>query len=75
MLRKDYLTFLNCILLSMGAAFLPLVVLIRLFVLPYQLALAFLISSRKVFPRSVTFCVRTPWGSGLPAPPAQPLQV
>jgi Flp pilus assembly protein TadD len=67
MLRKDYLTFLNCVLLSMGAAFLPLVVLIRLFVLPYQLALAFLICSEIYFLVLVTFCVRTLWGSGLPA--------
>ena len=31
MLRKDYLTLLNCVLLSMAAAFLPLAVLSRLF--------------------------------------------
>src|SRR5271167_4430890 len=66
MLRRDYLSFLNCVLLSMAAAFLPLVVLGR-FVLfgHYQLALAFLGAAGIYFLILVTCCVRTVWGSGL----------
>jgi Flp pilus assembly protein TadD len=66
MLRRDYLTFLNCVLLSMAAAFLPLTVLSR-FVLVghYQLALAFLGAAEIYFLVLVTCCVRTVWGSGL----------
>jgi Flp pilus assembly protein TadD len=66
MLRKDYLTLLNCVLLSMAAAFLPLAVLSR-FVLfgPSLLALAILIAAEIYFLVLVTFCVRTLWGTGL----------
>jgi len=66
MLRRDYLTFLNCVLLSMAAAFLPLTALSR-FVLfgHYRLALAFLGAAEIYFLILVTCCVRTLWGSGL----------
>jgi Flp pilus assembly protein TadD len=66
MLRRDYLTLLNCVLLSMAAAFLPLAVLSR-FVLfgPSLLALAILIAAEIYFLVLVTFCVRTLWGTGL----------
>ncbi len=66
MLRKDYLTLLNCVLLSMAAAFLPLAVLSR-FVLfgSSLLALAILIAAEIYFLVLVTFCVRTLWGTGL----------
>jgi Flp pilus assembly protein TadD len=66
MLRKDYLTLLNCVLLSMTAAFLPLTVLSRLFLFPgYALALAILVAGELYFLLLVTFCVRTLWGTGL----------
>jgi tetratricopeptide (TPR) repeat protein len=66
MLRKDYLTLLNCVLLSMAAAFLPLAVLSR-FVLfgPSLLALAILIAAEIYFLVLVAFCVRTLWGTRL----------
>jgi len=65
-LRRDYLTLLNCVLLSMSAAFLPLALLSR-FVLfgSYQWALALLGASEIYFLILVMFCVRTLWGSGL----------
>lgn len=66
MLRRDYLTLLNCVLLSMAAAFLPLAVLSR-FVLfgYYRLALALLAASEIYFLILVAYGVRTLWGSGL----------
>ncbi|MGB6944975.1 MAG: tetratricopeptide repeat protein [Bryobacteraceae bacterium] len=67
MLRRDYLSFLNCVLLSMAAAFLPLAVLIRF--LPfagYGLAFSLLGIAEIYFLILVTCCVRTLWGSGLP---------
>jgi tetratricopeptide (TPR) repeat protein len=67
MLRKDYLTLLNCVLLSMAAAFLPLAVLSRIFLLSNLFALAFLAAAEIYFLVLVTLCVRTLWGSGLVA--------
>jgi len=66
MLRRDYLTFLNCVLLSMAAAFLPLAVLTRFLLFGnYWLALVFLGAGNIYFLILVTCCVRTLWGSGL----------
>jgi Flp pilus assembly protein TadD len=65
MLRKDYLTLLNCVLLSMAAAFLPLVVLSRIFLFSSLLAMAILVAAEIYFLVLVTFCVRTLWGTGL----------
>jgi len=66
MLRKDYLTLLNCVLLSMAAAFLPLAVLSRLLpFLGYGLALAILVTAEIYFLILVAYCVRTLWGTGL----------
>jgi len=66
MLRKDYLTLLNCVLLSMAAAFLPLAVFSRFFIFgPNALALAVLIAAEIYFLILVTLCVRTLWGTGL----------
>jgi tetratricopeptide (TPR) repeat protein len=67
MLRKDYLTLLNCVLLSMAAAFLPLALLSRIFLFSNLLALAILVAGDIYFLLLVTFCVRTLWGSGLRA--------
>ncbi|HTB20098.1 MAG TPA: tetratricopeptide repeat protein, partial [Bryobacteraceae bacterium] len=65
-LRRDYLSFLNCVLLSMTAAFAPLVVLSRFVPFgEYQLALVFLGAAEIYFLILVMFCVRTLWGSGL----------
>lgn len=64
-LRKDYLTLLNCVLLSLAAAFLPLAVLSRSFRFGYYyLALAFLAASVIYFLVLVACCVRTLWGTG-----------
>ncbi len=66
MLRRDYLTFLNCVLLSIAAAFLPLAVLTRFLLFGnYWLALVFLGAGNIYFLILVTCCVRTLWGSGL----------
>jgi Flp pilus assembly protein TadD len=66
MLRRDYLTLLNCVLLSMAAAFLPLAVLSRMVVFGwYPVALSILIAAEIYFLVLVAFCVRTLWGSGL----------
>jgi tetratricopeptide (TPR) repeat protein len=66
MLRRDYLTLLNCVLLSMAAAFLPLAVLSRFLVFGnYVLALAFLAAAEIYFLILVAYCVRTVWGTGL----------
>jgi tetratricopeptide (TPR) repeat protein len=66
MLRRDYLTLLICVLLSMAAAFLPLAVLSRLVVFEnYQVALVLLGASEIYFLVLVAFCARTLWGSGL----------
>jgi len=66
MLRRDYLTLLNCILLSLAAAFLPLAVLSRSVLFGnYQLALVLLGASEIYFLVLVTCCVRTLLGSGL----------
>jgi tetratricopeptide (TPR) repeat protein len=65
MLRKDYLTLLNCVLLSIAAAFLPLTVLSRIFLFNNLFALAILVAAEIYFLVLVTFCVRTLWGSGL----------
>src|SRR5271170_556283 len=68
MLRRDYLTLLNCTLLSMAAAFLPLAVFSR-FVpfLGYGLALLLLAAEEIYFLVLLTFCIRTLWGSRLAA--------
>src|ERR1700733_6304585 len=64
MLRKDYLTLLNCVLFSLSAAFLPLAILSRMFVFAnYELALAILIADEIYFLVLVMYCVRTLWGS------------
>jgi tetratricopeptide (TPR) repeat protein len=66
MLRRDYLTLLNCTLLSMAAAFLPLAVLSRFLpFLGYGLALLLLAAEELYFLVLLTFCIRTLWGSGL----------
>jgi Flp pilus assembly protein TadD len=66
MLRRDYLSLLNCVLLSMAAAFLPLAVLIRFFPFAgYGLAFTLLGAAEIYFLILVTCCVRTLWGSGL----------
>ena len=66
MLRRDYLTLLNCTLLSMAAAFLPLAVLSRLLpFLGYGFTLLLLAAEELYFLVLLTFCVRTLWGSGL----------
>ena len=65
LLRRDYLTFLNCVLLSMAAAFLPLAVLTRFLLFGNAwLALLLLGASNIYFLILVTCCVRTLWGSG-----------
>jgi Flp pilus assembly protein TadD len=65
MLRKDYLTLLNCVLLSMTAAFSPLIVLVRLLALGTpEIALAILAAAEIYFLFLVTCCVRTLWGVG-----------
>ena len=66
LLRRDYLTFLNCVLLSMTAAFLPLAVLTRFLLFGNDwLALLFLGAGNIYFLILVTCCARTLWGSGL----------
>ncbi len=66
MLRRDYLTLLNCILLSMAAAFLPLVVLSRFIPFGNYLPLLVLLGASQIyFLVLVTCCVRTLLGSGL----------
>jgi tetratricopeptide (TPR) repeat protein len=66
MLRRDYLSFLNCVLLSMAAAFLPLVVLVRFLpFIGYGWALLLLCAAEIYFLILVTCCVRTLWGSRL----------
>jgi tetratricopeptide (TPR) repeat protein len=66
MLRRDYLTLLNCILLSMAAAFLPLALLSRFILFGnYVLVLVLLGASEIYFLVLVTCCVRTLAGSGL----------
>jgi tetratricopeptide (TPR) repeat protein len=64
-LRRDYLTLLNCVLLSLAAAFLPLAVLSRLFLFSqYNLALVLLVASVVYFLVLVACSVRTLWGTG-----------
>jgi tetratricopeptide (TPR) repeat protein len=66
MLRKDYLTLLNCVLLSLAAAFLPLAVLSRTALFGHdQLALWLLATTEVYLLILVAYCVRTLWGSGL----------
>jgi tetratricopeptide (TPR) repeat protein len=65
-LRRDYLTLLNCVLLSMAAAFLPLAILSRFLLFGnYLLVLVSLGAGEIYFLILVTCCVRTLWGSGL----------
>ena len=66
MLRKDYLTLLNCVLLSMAAAFLPLAVLTRLLLFERSLMGLVLLGGAGIyFLVLVACCVRTLWGSGV----------
>ncbi len=65
-LRRDYLSFLNCVLLSMAAAFLPLTVFTRFVVfVDYRPALALIGASAIYAVILITCCVRTLWGTGL----------
>jgi tetratricopeptide (TPR) repeat protein len=64
-LRKDYLTLLNCVLLSIAAAFLPLAILSRLLLLSSPLALALLVAAVIYFLVLVACCARTLWGTGV----------
>ncbi len=66
MLRRDYLTLLNCVLLSMAAAFLPLAVVSRFLpFMGYGFTLLLLGAEEIYFLVLLTFCIRTLWGSGL----------
>jgi len=70
MLRKDYLSLLNCVLLSLAAAYLPVAAIN--FVLPASpmrlLWMLGLIAAGQIyFLVLVTFCVRTLWGTGMVA--------
>jgi tetratricopeptide (TPR) repeat protein len=66
MLRKDYLTLLSCVLLSMAAAFLPLALLSRFLVFGnYLSALVLLAAAEIYFLILVAYCIRTLWGTGL----------
>ena len=67
-LRKDYLTFLNCVLLCLAAALLPLAVIGRFIGFGrYEVlvALALLAASEIYFLVLVVCSVRTLWGTGL----------
>ncbi len=67
-LRKDYLTFLNCVLLCLAAALLPLAVVGRFIGFGrYEVvvALALLAASEICFLVLVVCSVRTLWGTGL----------
>jgi tetratricopeptide (TPR) repeat protein len=65
-LRRDYLSFLNCILLSMAAAFLPLALVARVFPFAgYGFAILLLGAAEIYFLILVAFCIRTLWGTGL----------
>lgn len=66
MLRRDYLSLLNCVLLAMAAAFLPVAVLSRFVLFGYPLlALVILVAADIYFLVLAAYCVRTLWGSGL----------
>jgi Flp pilus assembly protein TadD len=66
MLRRDYLSLLNCVLLSIAAAFLPVAVLSRFVLFGYPLlALVILVAADIYFLVLAAYCVRTLWGSGL----------
>jgi Flp pilus assembly protein TadD len=69
-LRKDYLTLLNCVLLSLAAAFLPVAMIGRLIGFGrYEVvvAIALLVASEIYFLVLVVCSVRTLWGTGLAA--------
>lgn len=69
-LRKDYLTLLNCVLLSLAAAFLPVAVMGRLIGFGrYEVvvAIALLGASEIYFLVLVVCSVRTLWGTGFGA--------
>jgi len=69
-LRKDYLTLLNCLLLSLAAAFLPEAVIGRLIGFGrYEaaVAIALIVASEIYFLVLVVCSVRTLWGTGLGA--------
>jgi tetratricopeptide (TPR) repeat protein len=69
-LRKDYLTLLNCVLLALAAAFLPVAVIGRLIGFGrYEVvvAIALFIASEIYFLVLVVCSVRTLWGTGLGA--------
>jgi Flp pilus assembly protein TadD len=67
-LRKDYLTFLNCVLQCLAAAFLPLAVIGRLIGFGrYEVVVAFaLLGASEIYFLVLVVCsVRTLWGTGL----------
>src|SRR5579863_9776683 len=67
-LRKDYLTLLNCVLLSMAAAFLPVAVIGRFIGFGRSglvVAMALFAASVIYFLVLVGCSVRTLWGTGL----------
>src|SRR5580698_632532 len=67
-LRKDYLTFLNCVLLCLAAALLPLAVIGRFIGFgQYEVVVAFaLLAASEIYFLVLVVCsVRTLWGSGL----------
>jgi Flp pilus assembly protein TadD len=67
-LRKDYLTFLNCVLLCLAAAFFPLAVIGRLIGFGrYEVVVAFaLLGASEIYFLVLVVCsVRTLWGTGL----------
>jgi len=66
LLRKDYLSFLNCALLSLAAAYLP-VALVSLAVPSFWLWLGLVAAGQVYFLVLVSFCVRTMWGTGMAA--------
>lgn len=69
-LRKDYLTLLNCVLLSLAAAFLPVAMIGRLIGFGrYEavVAIALLVASEIYFLVLVVCSVRTLWGTGFGA--------
>jgi hypothetical protein len=70
MLRKDYLSFANCVLLSLAASHLPLAVLnavVPVTQFGWPVALAVFAAAQVYFLILVMYCVRTMWGTGFPA--------
>ncbi len=63
MLRKEYLSVLNCVFFSLAAAYLP--VAIAGFFLPSAALLPLLAAGEIYFLVLVSICVRTLWGAGI----------